>query len=107
MAPDIPPSYDTSREEAAAKESLAHHLDAWAAEIERLCKNLTPRPGDREVVPTGGGHSVWSGDAANRFNDQLTPIHRDLVALPGAFRQSAHNLRAAAAVLRRPENRNT
>jgi uncharacterized protein YukE len=106
MAPD-PPPYNTSADQAAAMEALAGRLDTWAMAVEGLLKNLAPRPGSREALPKGGGHPVWSGESARRFNDQLTPIHRDVTGLPEAFRRSAHNLRTSAKELRRPEIRNT
>jgi uncharacterized protein YukE len=79
------------QQRAADKDNLASHFDTWQRQVDALLTG---------VSTTQAGDEVWTGPAADRFNDALRPLRRDLDKLPAAFRRTARNLRESARRLR-------
>jgi uncharacterized protein YukE len=76
---------------AADKDNLATQFDTWRSTVDALL---------RGVSTNQGGDEVWTGPAADRFNDALRPLRREVDKLPEAFARTASNLRGSARRLR-------
>jgi len=87
------PMYGNARDEAAAKRELARTFDAWAEQISALLNWAADPAGDQVVHD---GTIAWAGPAAQRFLAELMPLRQDFRPLPGAFAQTARNLRSNA-----------